>query len=107
MFKDFKVNGLAVEIEEYANPFEFKKNEPVRLPKPIKIFLSAKQAVKGALSELRNSQEEWMVTGTVLVFGRFKKWGFSAKRVVPVEVSVKIKNPLKQENSLSIQIPSN
>ena len=107
MFKDFKVNGLEVEIEEYTNSFEFKKNEPVRLPKPVKIFLSTKQAVKGAVNELRNSQDEWTVTGTVFVFGRFKKWGFTAKRVVPVEVSVKIKNPLKQENILSVQIPSN
>lgn len=106
MFRNFKVNGLEVEIEEYTNPFEFKKNQSIRLPAPVKIFLGTGQALKGALGELRDSREEWTVTGTVFVFGRFKKWGFSAKRVVPVEVNVKIKNPLKTGNALPVQIPS-
>ncbi len=98
-FKDFKVNGLDVEIEEYTTSFEFRKNQPVALPKPVRIFLSSRQALRGALGEMRDSKEEWTVTGTVFVFGRFKKWGFSAKRVVPVAVNVKIKNPLKKEKS--------
>jgi hypothetical protein len=96
-FKDFKVNGLSVEIEEYTNSFELKKNRATTLPQPIKIFLGSGQALKGALGEIRNSKEEWTVTGTVFVFGRFKKWGFEVKRVVPVEVNVRIKNPLKME----------
>jgi len=96
-FKDFKVNGLNVEIEEYTNSFEFKKKQAITLPQPIKIFLGSGQALKGALGEIRNSKEEWTVTGTVFVFGRFKKWGFNVKRVVPVEVNVKIKNPLKEK----------
>ena len=99
MFRNFKVNGLDVEIEEYTNSFEFKKNQPIALPKPVKIFLSSRQALRGALGEIRDSKEDWTVTGTVFVFGRFKKWGFSAKRVVPVEVNVKIKNPLKKAKS--------
>jgi len=94
-FKDFKVNGLSVEIEEYTNSFELDKNRAITLPQPIKIFIGSGQALKGALGEIRNSKEEWTVTGTVFVFGRFKKWGFNVKRVVPVEVNVKIKNPLK------------
>lgn len=104
MFKNFKVNGLDVEIEEYTNSFEVKKNQPIQLPKPVKIFLGTRQALKGALGEMRESKEEWTVTGTVFVFGRFKKWGFSAKRVVPVEVNVKIKNPLKNGNIISVKI---
>ena len=106
MFRNFKVNGLDVEIEEYRNSFEFKKNEAIRLPVPVKIFLGTNQALKGALGEFRDSKEEWTVTGTVFVFGRFKKWGFSAKRVVPVEVSVKIKNPLRNANARTIRLPS-
>ena len=105
-FRNFKVNGLNVEIEEYTNSFEFRKNQAIALPKPVKIFLGTKQVLKGALKELRDSKEEWTVTGTVFVFGRFKKWGFNVKRVVPVEVNVKIKNPLKKENILSVEIPS-
>ncbi|MBS1792221.1 MAG: hypothetical protein JSS81_00115 [Acidobacteria bacterium] len=105
-FKDFKVNGLSVEIEEYAESFEFKKKEPIRLPKPVRIFLGTGQAIKGAIGEAVNSKEEWTVTGTVFVFGRFKKYGFNVKRVVPVEVNVKIKNPARKANILGIRIPS-
>jgi hypothetical protein len=100
-FRNFKVNGLEVEIEEYTRSFEFKKNERINLPQPVKIFLGSRQALKGALGELRDSKEEWTVTGTVFVFGRFKKMGFNFKRVVPVEVNVKIKNPLKSSNLLT------
>jgi hypothetical protein len=31
-FRNFKVNGLDVEIEEYRNSFEFKKNQAIALP---------------------------------------------------------------------------
>ncbi len=94
-FQDFTVNGLRVEVEEYRQSFEFKKKARVKLPAPIKIFLGSGQALKGALAELKDSKDEWTVSGTVFVFGRFKKLGFEFKRVVPVRVSVKIKNPLK------------
>ena len=99
-FKDFKVNGLEVEIEEYTNSFEFKKNEVIKLPRPIKILIGTKQALKGALEEINDSKDEWTVTGRVFVFGRFKKLGFNFKRVVPVDVNVKIKNPLKEKMPL-------
>jgi hypothetical protein len=105
-FRNFRVNGLEVEIEEYTTSFEFEKTRAIALPKPVKIFLGSRQALKGALSEVRDSKEEWTVTGTVFVFGRFKKWGFNIKRVVPVEVNVKIKNPLKNETALSPGVPS-
>ncbi len=94
-FHDFRVNGLPVEIEEYKEPFTFKKNKPIQLPKPVKIFLSTTQTLRGALKELKNEKEEWQVTGRIFVFGKFKKFGFSFKRVVPVEINLKIKNPLK------------
>lgn len=93
-FKDFRVNDLKVEVEDYKNSFEIKKNQPVILPKPIIIFINAGQTLRGALSEWRDSKSEWTITGTVFIFGRFKKFGFNFKRVVPVEVNLKIKNPL-------------
>ena len=57
-FRDFRVNGLRVEIEEYRESFSFKKNEPIALPKPVRLFLGSGQALKGALGELRASKEE-------------------------------------------------
>ena len=96
MFKDFRVNNLAVEVEEYRESFKIKKNEAVILPKPVSIFISTGQTLRGALDEWRESKEEWMVTGTVFVFGHFKKSFMKFKRVVPVEINLKIKNPMKE-----------
>jgi len=99
-FHDFRVNALNVEIEEYKESFTFEKNKPIQLPKPVEIFLSTAQTLRGALKELKDSKGEWLVTGRVFVFGRFKKFGFSFKRVIPVEINIKINNPLQQKNLL-------
>jgi hypothetical protein len=94
-FHDFRANDLAVEVKEYEMSFEIKKNQPIILPKPIQIFVGTGQTLRGALSELKQSKDEWTITGKVFVFGRFKKSFLKFKRVVPVEINLKIKNPLK------------
>ncbi|HMS42322.1 MAG TPA: hypothetical protein PKE69_18965 [Pyrinomonadaceae bacterium] len=94
-FRDFKVNGSSVTIEDYIESFSFEKNKPIDLPAPIKVFVGMGQTLMGGLDEVRDSKEEWEVTGTVFVFGKFKKFGFSFKRVVPVPINIKIKNPIK------------
>ena len=96
-FKDFQVNGITVEIEEYKETFEFKKNNSFKLEKPIEMFINTAQTLRSAWKEIKDSKEEWLVTGKVFVFGRFKKLGFNFKRVVPVEVKIKIPNPLKSK----------
>ncbi len=93
-FKDFRVNGLAVEVAEYKESFTVKKNRTTVLPEPVKIFIGTGQTLRGALKEFKNSKDEWTVTGTVFIFGRFKKAFLSFKRVVPVEINLTIKNPL-------------
>jgi len=93
-FQDFRVNGIALEIEEYNSVFSFKKNVPVTLPKPIRSTISIVGIAKAAYKELMESKEEWTVTGTVFVFGKFDRYGFSFKRVVPIKIDMKIKNPL-------------
>ena len=50
---------------------------------------------RAARRELIESKKEWQVTGTVFIFGKFKKFGFGFKRVVPVKINLKIDNPLK------------
>lgn len=97
-FKDFKVNGIVVEIEEYKESFDFKKNELLELKKPIKIFVSTGQALRGAAKEWRESKEKWKISGKVFVFGRFQKFGFRFKRVIPVEIDLEIDNPIKTVN---------
>lgn len=93
-FYDFRVNDLAVEVEEYRESFTFKKGEKIVLPQPVKVFVGAAQTLRGALSETNDSKPQWTVTGRIFVFGRFKKAGFKFKRVVPIEINLQIENPL-------------
>ena len=94
-FHDFKINGLSVEPEEYTHKFEFRKGENVKLPKPARVTLPATGIVKAALKEMHESKAEWTVIGRVFVFGRFRKYGLYHKRVIPIDVNIRIKNPLR------------
>ncbi len=96
-FKDFTVNGIKVDIEEYRESFEFKKAESFELKEPVEIFISTRQTLRGALKEYKNSKEKWLVKGRVFVFGKFRKFGFKFKRVIPVDVELSIDNPLKKK----------
>lgn len=94
-FHDFTVNGVGVEIEDFATPFSVRKHEPISLPGPASIFLSTPHLAHAAWTEMRDSKPDWLVKGRVFVFGRFKKFGITFKRVVPVDVSFLIKNPVR------------
>ena len=54
-------------------------------------------AMLAALGDWGNSKETWPVTGRVYVFGKFKKGPFSFKRVVPVELDLQMRNPLRSD----------
>lgn len=93
-FHDLRVNGIKVVPEEYSHPFEFRKGESLKLPEPVRILLPASGAVAAAWNEMTESKAEWTVTGRVFVFGKFRKYGFYHKRVVPIDIELTIKNPL-------------
>jgi len=93
-FHDFRINGLAVDIEEYRERFSFKKNQPVTLPKPAKVCITTDNALRAGWKEFDEKKDEWAVTGRIFVFGKFRKMGFDFKRVIPVDVSLTIRNPL-------------
>ncbi len=94
-FNDIRINGFAVEIDEYGHSFEFKKGVAIRIPAPVRVFVSSKNIAKAAFRELFDSKKDWKILGTAFVFGKFKKFGFSFKRVVPVKIDVKFKNPIR------------
>lgn len=96
---DLRVNGVPIEIEEYTHPFAFKKGEKITLPKPATISIKTANIAKSAYKELADPKKDWSVTGTVFVFGKFKRFGFSFKRVVPVKIDLKISNPLGTDSS--------
>jgi hypothetical protein len=94
MFRDMRINGVAVDIEEYRESFSFRKDQKIILPKPARVVLGSRQLLNAAWKEFDKTKPEWNVTGRVFVFGKFKKFGFEFKRVVPVDIDMKIKNPL-------------
>ncbi len=93
-FHDLRVNGIAVEIDEYRHKFKFKKGEPVALPAALRGRISLLGAARTAWREMTDSAADWRITGTVFVFGKFKRYGLSFKRVVPVKLDLTIENPL-------------
>lgn len=93
-FYDLKVNGIKVEAEEYLHKFEFKKGEKVIVPKPMRMFVPASGVVKAAWKEMTDAREEWTVTGRVFVFGKFRRYGLYHKRVVPIDFTLTVKNPV-------------
>lgn len=94
-FHEVKINGIAVDVEEYRHPFTFKKGEKLNLPKPARISLPVTGIVQAAWQEMRDPKMDWTVTGRVFVFGRFRRFGMYHKRVVPVDFAITIKNPLR------------
>ena len=95
-FRDFRVNGIAIDPYEYREPFAIKKGETAALPKPAVIFVPTSQLMRAALREMNESKKEWLITGRVFVFGKFRKYGFEYKRVVPVDIDLKIANPISR-----------
>lgn len=99
-FHDFRVNGVPVEIEEYTDKFSFESGQPIVLPNPVKVFIRTDRVMTVAWKEARDSQPQWKVTGRAFVFGKFRKYGFTFKRVIPVDLTFTVKNPLyKLENA--------
>jgi hypothetical protein len=95
-FYDIRVGGIPVDVPEYKTKFEFKKDTLFQLPEPAKVFLPTTRIVQAAWREMRDSKKEWTVTGRVFVFGKFRKYGFHHKRVVPIDFNLIIPNPLKK-----------
>lgn len=93
-FRDFRVNGVSVEVSEFNTPFTVNKRGKTALPAPATVFLPTTNILNAAWKEITDSKTDWTVTGRVLVFGKFKKFGFTFRRVVPVDLNLTIKNPL-------------
>jgi len=95
-FNDFRINGISVDIDEYPHSFVLKKNVITKLPKPAVVTIGSSGIAKAAYNEIVASRPRWAVTGTVFVFGKFKKFGIGFKRVVPVRLDLSIPNPLRR-----------
>ena len=97
VFEDMVINGTSVNVDEYRRAFDLPNKQPLTLREPLRIYLYLPSAMLAALGDWSESKETWPVTGRVYVFGKFKKGMFSFKRVVPVELSLKMRNPLRKD----------
>ncbi|HTK38683.1 MAG TPA: hypothetical protein VL325_09340 [Pyrinomonadaceae bacterium] len=93
-FNDFKINGIPVTIDEYTESFRFNKGQAVSLSEPLGVSIGTAELFGAARKEVDRFRGEWTVTGRVFVFGKFRKYGMEFRRVVPVDIDLKIKNPL-------------
>ena len=97
VFEDMSINGRSVNIDEYQHEFDLPNKKPATLNSPLRISIFLPSALLAAIGEWTESKETWPVTGRVYVFGKFKKSIFSFKRVVPVELKMTMRNPLKEK----------
>ncbi|HSE22574.1 MAG TPA: hypothetical protein VLB68_12990 [Pyrinomonadaceae bacterium] len=98
MFEGMKVNGTSVSIEDYEQRFDLPDKRPLRLRRPLKIYISLPSAILAAVDEWADSKETWPVTGRVYVFGKFRKALFSFKRCIPVDLNLTLQNPMYSES---------
>src|SRR5215204_3063879 len=96
LFEDMVVNGIPVRIDEYRRGFDLPNKDDLVLDKPLKFTVNLPNAMLGVLGEVIDSQETWLVTGRVYVFGRYKKFLFTFKRTIPVEINLTMRNPLRK-----------
>ena len=96
VFEDMIVNGTSVNIDEYHRVFDLPNKQPLTLREPLRFYIYLPSAMLAALGDWSDSKETWPVTGRVYVFGKFKKGLLSFKRVVPVELNLTLRNPLKE-----------
>lgn len=95
MFHGITVNGIPLEIEEYRKPFDLSGDPSKPLMLPVRAYIRNTDVLRAAYRELVDSKEHWKVKGRIFVFGRFKKFGFSFKRVIPVDFELDVPNPVR------------
>jgi hypothetical protein len=98
-FEDMTVNGTPVTFDDYQHSFDLPNDQPLTLPDPVSIYISTPRAMLGVLGEWNQPKDIWPIKGRAYVFGRFKKFLFKFKRVIPVELNLSFRNPLKSKES--------
>jgi hypothetical protein len=97
VFEDMVINGRSVDVAEYKHNFDLPNKAPATLNDPLSIHIFLPSALLAAIGEWTDSKDTWPVTGRVYVFGKFKKSIFSFKRVIPVELKLTMRNPLREK----------
>jgi hypothetical protein len=94
-FEDVVVNGTPVIIDDYKREFDLPNKEDLVLDEPLRFWVNLPNAMLAGIGELTSPNETWTVTGRVYVCGHFKKFLFTFKRSIPVELNLTMQNPLR------------
>jgi len=96
-FEKFSLGSLPFDIAEYETPFCLSKNTRVKLSSPLTVSLTTLAAINAFNRERENPSKVLRLTGIAYVFGRFKRFGLSFRRAIPVVIDLDIPNPLGGE----------
>ena len=99
VFEAITINGVPVEIADYARGFELPNERPLRLPEPLRVTVTTPRALLATFDELRQPKNDWKIVGRVYALGRFKKLFFTFRRAVPVEFDLSVPNPIYTEKN--------
>jgi hypothetical protein len=96
LLEDLTVNGIAVKASPYAVPFEIKKGKAVTLPEKLQASVKSSDAAKAAWREIADRKKDWHIKGRAVIFGKFRRFGMTWTRAVPVEIDLFVKNPVPE-----------
>lgn len=99
VFEAITINGVAVEIADYARGFHLPNELPLRLPEPLRVTVATPRALLATFDELRQPRSDWKIGGRVYALGRFKKFFFTFRRAVPIELDLSVPNPIYTEKN--------
>lgn len=97
LFEEMTVNQHSVQIDEYHRAFDLPNKRPLTLREPLRFYIYLPVVALAAVDEWQNSKATWPLTGRVFVCGKFKRFLFSFKRCVPVELDLTMRNPLRTQ----------
>ncbi len=89
-FENVQVNGLKMQVEDFAEVFDLEKGIDKPFPRPLKVKIYLSDTARSLFS-LKPSIRNFEVAGRVVVFGTFKKLGFKFKRAIPLDLKFKVK----------------
>ncbi|KXK04063.1 MAG: hypothetical protein UZ17_ACD001000977 [Acidobacteria bacterium OLB17] len=93
-FEELSANGIPVKAEDLTREFVLPAGELTAIPDPLVCEVSSFGAAKAAWNELTDPKKEWRIKGKAFIFGRFRRFGMTFRRAVPVEIDVLVKNPI-------------
>jgi len=102
VFHDTKLNGVPFTVSDYREPFKLPNKEPLMLPRKIQLSMKFSDVGKALLPNLIDPQKGLEAEGTILIFGKFRKFLVYHKRAVPIEFRLSQANPIKDYSLLKL-----